>query len=222
LGAYLRREEMMPIETALALLGRIASALVAAHEAGVVHRDLKPDNIFLIGAPPTDVKLLDFGLAKVGHHSLVSRSGVAVGTMAYMAPEQVLAEPVDGRTDVYGLGVVLFRTLTGHLPFEGSEEIDVLAHQLLSPAPPPSWLREALTPEVDAVIGAALRKHPANRYASMAAMLADLERLAGLRGGDVEIPRIAREPDRYDPTTEDARSAASIFYARAGQTPPEW
>jgi serine/threonine protein kinase len=135
LGELLRRVSVLGAGLGLAIVREAAAGLVVAHAAGIVHRDVKPDNVFLVGAPgePYGVKLLDFGLAKLDQQSGFTKAGTAVGTMEYMAPEQLLTERPDARTDVYALGVVMYRMFTGRLPFEGKDEAELLARQLIDP-----------------------------------------------------------------------------------------
>src|SRR5690606_5385270 len=209
LSDALRREEQLAVTQALEIIAEVSAALAATHEARVIHRDVKPDNIFLLGEPgkPTGVKLIDFGMAKI---KTVPCTGgpVVLGTAQYMAPEQILVEPVDGRTDVYGLGVVMFRMLTGHLPFDSEPRNDLLRHQLFSAPPPASWLCDGLDPAIDAIVLKAMRKHPDNRYPSMNALLEDV--LTVLEAGTgPEAPRVrasepglAVTPDGYLPTSE--------------------
>lgn len=210
LGHYFAREGRMPRERAVRVIWQAAQGLSAAHHAGVVHRDVKPDNLFLcgpIGAPWT-VKVLDFGLAKVPSGMGRSASPTVKGTLEYMPPEQVLAEPVDARSDVYALGVVLFRALTGELPFDGLT-LELLHHQLRSPAPPPSWLLEQGDVGMDRVVQAALRKHPGNRYPAMDDFAEDLRRLIGRQ--PVYGAPLVHEPDRYEAWTEAGLQALNLF-----------
>src|SRR6185369_2745940 len=110
LGEYVRREQI-PLDTGLILLRQAAAGLSAAHRAGIVHRDVKPDNFLLLGPPgePYGLKVIDFGLAKLWDLSEVSGSHNVLGTAEYMSPEQILVEDVDERSDVYSMGVVMFR-----------------------------------------------------------------------------------------------------------------
>jgi len=140
-----------------------------------------------------------------------------------MAPEQVVADPVDARTDVYGLGVVLFRMLTGHLPFDLDPGMDLLGHQVFSPTPPPSWLVDGLDPRLEQVILRCMRKHPENRYQSMDALLVDLEKTWAYPlgpEGEIEAPALARDPDVYKPRNPRGRGIAEYLAAYFGTDPP--
>ncbi len=136
--------------------------------AETVHRDIKPDNLFLVGPPgkPTGLKIIDFGMAQLpdNRHAIGGGARFVVGTLQYMPPEQVLADPVDARADVYSLGIVMFRLFTGHLPFDVDAGLDMLGHQLLSPLPPIGWLNETVDPRLESIIVRATRKRPLNRY----------------------------------------------------------
>ena len=205
LGDLLDREPRLPEPYALELMREAASALVAAHEAGVIHRDIKPDNLFL--TMDRRLKIVDFGFAKL-KEGAVTATGMTVGTVPYMAPEQALADPVDGRTDVYGLGVTMFHALTGSLPFDDESDAKVVAAHLYLPPPAPSARRPGLDPRLDDVVLAALRKRPGNRYPSMQALLEDIERLLGARGGPIAAPAPVYEPDVYEARNPMSRSAA--------------
>jgi eukaryotic-like serine/threonine-protein kinase len=219
LGDYLRRQGTPPFELSLALARQAAQGLCAAHRAGIVHRDVKPDNFVLVGPPgePYGLKVIDFGMAKVDGTGGTSGTHTILGTVEYMAPEQILAEPVDGRTDVYALGVMMFRLFTGHLPFETNAPADLLRHQLFSSLPPPSWLEEDLDVRVERVILTATRKHPENRYDDMHQLLADLDALIGVSPDEVSqrSPRIA--PDTYAPSTSRGSEALAILAQKFGR-----
>ncbi|HYW31148.1 MAG TPA: serine/threonine-protein kinase [Gemmatimonas sp.] len=166
-----RTGPMSPAD-ALEIVRQVTTGLVAAHDAGIVHRDLKPGNVMLLA--DGSVKILDFGLAKIRDVDL-TKSRVALGTIAYMAPEQLRRLHVDGRADLWALGVMLYETLTGVLPFRGDHEVAVL-HSVLHDEPKrPSVVNRALAPALDNLIGALMQKDPAARYHSSSALLADLE-----------------------------------------------
>jgi serine/threonine-protein kinase len=220
LGDVMRREGHLSVERAYPLFRDAAAGLAAAHAVGIVHRDVKPDNIFVTDEPGGGhgLKVVDFGLAKLHTHASEERD-TTLGTAAYMPPEQVLSEPVDARSDVYALGVVMFRAITGHLPFEGQKDVDLLAHQLFLAAPPPSWLAES-TPSLDAVVVRAMRKRPENRYPDMTAMLRDLERL--VRGETVDEAPMPVTPDLYAPKTDAGREAGRFFCRKLGIPVPDF
>ncbi len=173
LAARLAREpeNQLPIAEAAAVAGQLASALAAAHAAGVVHRDLKPDNVMLTRGGR--VKLLDFGLAKWAEGPTVTERGVVVGTAAYMAPEQLRGGDSGSAGDLWALGVVLYQMVTGQRPFGGEKR--GMVHAILHEDPPP--LRE-LRPDVpealERIISRCLVKEPQGRYADADAILAEL------------------------------------------------
>lgn len=219
LGDHLRRRQNVVTKDILPLLLEGAKGLGAAHDCGIIHRDVKPDNVFLVGAigSPYTAKIVDFGLAK--SHMKLTSMGTAVGTVEYMAPEQVAADEVDKRADVYGYGIVLYRTFGRALPFEGEDKHIVMAQQYLKPPPPiPEELLD--DPRLALVISKALKKHPDNRYQTMDELVADIERIMGKRDGTLS----ARAPDVRDdlhlPTTEFAKLAAKMFYESLGLEPP--
>jgi serine/threonine-protein kinase len=219
LGDYLRRQGTPPFEVSLDLVRQAAQGLCAAHRAGIVHRDVKPDNFVLLGptGEPYGLKLIDFGMAKLDGTGGTSSTHTILGTVEYMAPEQILAEPVDARTDVYAMGVVMFRLVTGHLPFDTSLPADLLRHQLFSSLPPPSWLDEQLDPRIEHMIFAATRKHPDNRYPSMQALLDDLDALIGVSTGEVQGRAPQVTPDIYNPSTVRGSEALKILAEKFGK-----
>lgn len=211
LGDCLRARGAMSVDGALRVAREAARGLSAVHRAGIVHRDVKPDNLFLCDERRhgVSVKVLDFGFA-----TLIDRRddpSAVLGTVKYMAPEQVLAESVDPRADVYALGIVLFRALTGELPFDACARRGLVSHHLASPVPPPSWLAEGLDPSIDEVVLTAVRKHPRNRYPSMQAFLDDLDRaLSGRPVRGIEPPV---RPDVFFPSTDAGRQAFTALGA---------
>ncbi len=182
LGELIRREKRIGVPEALSILSGIAAALDAAHEAGVAHRDLKPDNIFLADEKGggTFPKLLDFGVAKLVGDDLAQKTatGMAIGTPSYMAPEQCRGKSVDHRADVYALGVVTHEMLTGRRPFQADSGMDVLLMHVSDPPPAMSEVCPDLPKELDAPVLAMLAKKPDRRPKSAGAAVAELARCA--------------------------------------------
>src|SRR5262245_38900807 len=146
---------------------QICAALDHAHANGIVHRDLKPDNVLLSAAGQWgSVKLADLGLALPGYGERISRAGLMLGTAAYMAPEQALGQPVDGRSDLYALGVLLYELTTGRLPFTGDDPLTIVSQHVHAPIVPPRVLRPNLPRALEAVIVRLLAKDPAQRFAT--------------------------------------------------------
>jgi eukaryotic-like serine/threonine-protein kinase len=169
LAALLKSEHTLAPKRAAKILIQCASALEAAHDAGVFHRDLKPDNIFLSEGSTEFVKLLDFGVAKIAGTGRLTRAGMVFGTPHYMSPEQAAGETVDHRADIYALGVIMYECFAGRVPFEADTYMGVLTqHMFVAPvpleraAPDPRGLG-ALAP----VVMRCLSKKPESRYASM-------------------------------------------------------
>jgi eukaryotic-like serine/threonine-protein kinase len=178
LHGLVRRDGPLPAERARHLLLQASRALAEAHGRGIIHRDVKPHNLFITtaGGEPDFVKVLDFGIAKVTRTEAdltLTNAGWIGGTPAYMSPEAAAGQEVDARSDVYSLGATLYFALTGAPPFEG-ETIGALlsAHQRARPVPPSEKLGAPLPPALDALVMRCLAKSPDDRYAS-AAELAD-------------------------------------------------
>ncbi len=180
LRAWLDREHTLTVSAAVRVAREVASALVYAHARGIVHRDIKPENILLSGGSAV---VADFGLAKgleSASSEALTRTGVAVGTAFYMSPEQSTgAEAVDGRSDVYSLGCVLYEMLTGEPPYVGKSMQAVIAKRFTDPVPSARRLRETISPELDAVISRALAKSPSDRFPTATAFAEALEHASG-------------------------------------------
>ena len=220
LDRYLRRAGRIDVQTTLQLLRPIASALDAAHAKGVVHRDLKPQNIFLSwdADGETVPKLLDFGLAKLLLDApSLTASGTPLGTPLYMSPEQARGERVDGRADVYSLGVVCHELLTGKHPITGESTLVVLVAQVMRAPPRVSEVCPDLPPELDEPILRMLAKDPKERPASAEAALNELSRAAERAGIVVPagLPRLEPPP----PSSERTAAASLVSAADAPGTP---
>jgi serine/threonine protein kinase len=171
---YQERQELMPTHEVLNIIRGITDALDYAHNVGMVHRDIKPANILF--DEREQAILTDFGIARLAESSKLTQENVAVGTPAYMAPEQAAGEPVDARTDIYALGVILYELLAGSPPFGDDGSISVLLKHLNDPVPPLSDFDHIDNPYLDAVVNKALAKSPQGRYQTAGEMADDLER----------------------------------------------
>src|SRR5687768_6361741 len=151
------------------IAAQICAALEHAHTNQIVHRDLKPDNVLLSDSSySTNVKLADLGLALPAYGARISRAGVIVGTAAYMAPEQALGQTVDGRADLYALGVLLYELTTGRVPFTGDDPLTVISPHVHAPVVPPRVLRPDLLGPLESVFWLLLAKDPVNRFSTAA------------------------------------------------------
>jgi eukaryotic-like serine/threonine-protein kinase len=180
----LNHEPQLPLAETLRISRAVAEALTYAHSHGVVHRDVKPENILLFDAA---VLVADFGIARAitaaGGESL-TETGIAVGTPFYMSPEQAAGErQIDGRSDVYSLGCVVYEMLAGGPPFTGPSAQAIVARHALDPVPPLRTIRPELPAAVDQALGKALSKAPADRFPTVTAFLEALTHPAGPRGG---------------------------------------
>jgi serine/threonine protein kinase len=171
---------------AIDVAAQVADALADAHANGIVHRDIKPDNIVI--TPKGAAKLLDVGLADwtVGGRWRRHASRVAAGdspgssSAAYLSPEQILGESVDGRTDIFSLGVILFEMLTGRLPFAGSSTSELMVRIVQAPAAAPSSVNPSLPSELDVILSKALAKSLDQRYGSVATLAAELRAVSAI------------------------------------------
>ncbi|WPB79232.1 serine/threonine-protein kinase [Archangium violaceum] len=206
----------------------VLGALSAAHAVGVIHRDLKPGNIFVaLESNGTEyVKVLDFGLAKQGAtpHGPTPQTRVSmiVGTPEYMAPEQACGQPVSPRTDLYAVGIILFEMLTGRLPFQGDSPMHVAIQQVQAQPPSPSSLVSGLPPELDALILRLLAKEPGQRPASAEAVERELKAIAKALAVDMTrlsgFSRAIQEPspEPASAVRAQARQEAAGAAARRG------
>ncbi|MCX8086694.1 MAG: serine/threonine-protein kinase [Rhodocyclaceae bacterium] len=176
LEKYAQPDTLLPVDKVIEIVFKCALALDFASRNGIIHRDIKPANIMLTKAG--DVKIADFGAAQLMKSEATQVLGV--GSPAYMSPEQIRMDALTHQTDIYSLGVVLFRLLTGRLPFEADSNV-ALAQKILSePAPDVRSLRPSLSPRLAAIVARALEKDTARRYATWHEFAADLARFAAL------------------------------------------
>ena len=179
-------------ERALEITSGVLRALDYSHRAGIIHRDIKPANVML--TPAGDVKVMDFGIARAvsDASSTMTQTAAVVGTAQYLSPEQARGETVDSRSDVYSTGCLLYELLTGRPPFIGDSPVSVAYQHVREQAQPPSAHDEEITPELDAIVMKSLAKNVGDRYASAAAMKADIDRF--LEGRPVQAPAVAAAP----------------------------
>ena len=174
-GMNLRESGALSLPQIITLASQLCDALDHAHRRGIVHRDVKPENILV--TPQGTAKLMDFGLAYSQKAARLTQERTVMGTLAYLAPEQIMGEAIDGRTDLYALGVILYELTTGRLPFTGDDMLKLISQHLHSPVEPPRAHRADLPPALDALIVRLLSKQPADRPASAEAVQAALENL---------------------------------------------
>ncbi|MFO0869911.1 MAG: protein kinase [Pirellulales bacterium] len=192
-------------------IAAVCRALSAAHSAGLIHRDIKPSNI--LRTANGEVKLSDFGLAKVaGLEASLTTTNAVLGTPTYMSPEQCRGEPLDGRSDLYSLGVTYFELLTGRPPYVADQPLQVCFAHCASPVPDPSTVIDGLPPACAAIVTRAMAKEPQDRYATADEMLADLRRALA------EASAVAGE--RLADATQGASPATPVPTLKQTYSPP--
>jgi serine/threonine-protein kinase len=186
---YLDQVGKMPVGAAVRIVRQICKALTAAHGKGIVHRDMKPENVFLTGAPETPVaKVIDFGISKLddqGGGSSLTKTGMIMGTPSYMAPEQARGERVDQRADIYAVGAILYCALTGKRPFDLGDPTATLTAVLTQDPARPRSLEPSIPEPLEMIIQKAMAKRPQDRYETMAEL--DEELAAYEPGGDTTL-----------------------------------
>lgn len=208
----------LTIEESVAVVRRAASGLAAAHARGVVHRDVKPSNLFLVGKDPERTKVLDFGIARDSSHAqTMTQTGTLLGTVGYMAPEQARGESsIDARADVFGLGCVLFECLTGRPAFAGRHAVAVLAKVLCEQPPLVSEIRPGLGAEIDDLVGRMLAKEREGRPSDAQSVLDELDRIGGVSNTPALVGQ--RAPSRI--TGAERRVVSVILAERKRRSTP--
>jgi serine/threonine-protein kinase len=218
-------ESMLPLPALLEIMLQVLSALAAIHDAGVVHRDVKPGNVMLVRALTGEivVKLVDFGISKLVTADIrdrtLTREGSILGSPDYMAPEQLRGQEVDARTDLYAAGVLLYEAVTGRTPFDAENLSDLMVAILRDPVAPPRELRDDCPPEIEALILKALSREPDERFQSAVEMARALELIrSSVRHSLPPGPIEARKP--LPPRSERVTRARRAMRDRASAPAP--
>jgi serine/threonine-protein kinase len=175
LEAYTKKDKLLPLKDTLSYVAQVADALDFAHSRGVVHRDIKPANIMLL-KDSNEVKVTDFGIARITSSSK-TKTGVIMGTPSYMSPEQVAGKKVDGRSDIFSLGVVLFEMLAGEKPFSGSDMTSLMYKVAKERHPSIREINPRVPQIVEKIIDKALEKEPDKRYPRAGIMAEHLKKV---------------------------------------------
>src|SRR3954469_25745988 len=183
----------LPPAVAVNFVEQILRALGYAHRRGIVHRDVKPQNV-IVDAEGV-AKVADFGIARAAN-SEMTQAGTMVGTVQYLSPEQAQGLPVDRRSDLYSVGVVLYELLTGHVPFEGEAPVSIALKHVNERPAPVGQLRPGIPPALDAVVLRALEKDPALRFQSAEEFIAALEAARRGEARQVVVDEVIEEPER--------------------------
>jgi len=221
LGEHLKKVGRLDVATAVAIARQICRALNAAHVRGIVHRDMKPENVFVVardGMP--HIKVLDFGISKVGHRQThLTRTGMIMGTPSFMAPEQARGERVDARADVYAVGALLYTLVTGRRPFDNEDPTATLSQVLTEEPIRPRHIEPSIPPALELVVQRAMQKDPRERYQTMVEFDAALapfdvgapfsspEMQTILRKGDGAVIAHGAHGKGHDPSARTMRAA---------------
>ena len=221
-GASLRQKVAkgpMAADAVVEIAVQVAEGLEAAHQRGIIHRDIKSANIMV--TDKGQAKIMDFGLAKVLGGEQLTREALTIGTVAYMSPEQAQGEDLDGRTDIWSFGVVLYELLTGQLPFRGDRE-SIILHSIVKLEPKPArQIKPDIPVELQKIIDRALKKNRADRYASACEMAADLRKYLEIRRAEEagffnlrSLARRLKKPAYFIPTAALLLALGALAYWR--------
>lgn len=229
LSRHSSSSDLLPVKQVLSIAARVAEALDYAHAQSVVHRDIKPSNI-MFDAASDSVKVMDFGIARITDASK-TRTGLVMGTPGFMSPEQLAGKKVDGRSDIYSLGVTLFQLLTGNLPFIGASISALMVKIANEPAPDIRILRPELSPELAQLVAFTLQKNPENRPSSGKELALALRKAMGVSDSpdlSHERPSVVYDANREatghhmadDRDTADAKTAPQGLAPQNGTSIP--
>jgi serine/threonine protein kinase len=203
----LKRQGRLDSREAARIVRDIAAGLSAAHERGIIHRDIKPGNVMLTSKG--HVFIMDFGLAKMTQASIaLTKQGMILGTPLYMSPEQAMSRPLDQRTDIYSLGVMFYHMVTGSPPYFSNSAVEVVGQHIRAPVPDPTQLAPETPPQVAAIIQRMMAKDPNERHQNCAELVRELEAFLAGGGAAVYVPEAA--------TPRAERAAARRAAARKG------
>jgi serine/threonine-protein kinase len=220
LADYFERVRTLSVPEAVNIARQLCAALGAAHERDIVHRDIKPENVFLTGQHGRyTVKVLDFGISRVGDSAAsLTKTGIVMGTPAYMPPEQARGARVDHRADIYAVGAILYEAVTGKPPFEGPDMMATLAQVMSQEPQRPSTLNGAIPPALEMTIQRAMAKNPNERHSTMIeldAELGEFEASMLSRTARMSLPGVAPDEQQTLPF-ETARISLADFDSSTG------
>jgi serine/threonine-protein kinase len=204
LRELLRERGPMPPHAVAAVLAPVLSGLAVAHHAGLVHRDVKPENVLI--SDEGDVKIADFGLVRAVAEAKITSTSVILGTAAYLSPEQVSTGDASSRSDVYAVGILTYELLTGDTPFNADSALAVAYQRMDNDVPAPSAAIAGVPPQFDELVASATARNPADRFADAAEMVAELEAI----GEELNLPPF-RVPA---PRNSAQHHAAEVFHSQ--------
>lgn len=219
LSAYLQERGALPVDEALALMDQLADALAYAHRRGTIHRDIKPSNVLFRDETCREAVLTDFGIGRLLSDATMTMSGSVLGTPAYMSPEAVQGQRVDGRADIYSLGIVFYEMVTGRVPYTGDTPLSVIMKQVNEPLPPLREFYPELPEPVVAIIEKTLQKDVNQRFQSADDLL---DAIRGVRAGTplAALPRETVVVPEPAVAATDATIAGGAVPGVRSQTPP--
>ena len=205
LKEFLEQQKVIRWKEAVHFTTQILRALQHAHEKGIVHRDIKPQNIMLL--PDGTVKVMDFGIARFSRSETRTVTDKAIGSVHYISPEQARGEVTDDKADIYSVGVMLYEMLTGRLPFEADNAVSVAIMQMQADPTPPREINDTIPEGLEAITLRAMQKDPQNRYESAAEMLRDIDEFKRNPSVSFEYQYFVDEtPTRYVDSIDDVQN----------------